>query len=91
MAFCICKKPNPYFILYIQEKYNIDLKSSFVIGDHPSDYKLAINSGTNGIYLLTGHGKKHMYELPEGALIKKDILSASRYIVNKFQNKKDYK
>lgn len=37
--------------------------NSYILGDHPSDVKLAINSRANGIFLLTGHGQKHYREL----------------------------
>ncbi len=60
---CLCRKPNTYFIDRAKEKYSIDIMNSYVIGDHPSDVELAINSKANGIFLLTGHGQKHYHEL----------------------------
>jgi D-glycero-D-manno-heptose 1,7-bisphosphate phosphatase len=60
---CNCRKPNPYFINQAKESYNIDVKNSYVIGDHPSDIGLAINSGAKGIFVLTGHGQKHYNEI----------------------------
>jgi len=34
-----------------------------VIGDHPHDVELAAATGAQGIYLLTGHGQKHLAEV----------------------------
>jgi D-glycero-D-manno-heptose 1,7-bisphosphate phosphatase len=60
---CSCRKPNTFFINSAREKYAIDLENSFIIGDHPSDVALAVNSKAKGIFLLTGHGQKHYHEL----------------------------
>ncbi|MDD5067260.1 MAG: HAD family hydrolase [bacterium] len=53
---CDCRKPKPYFLNKAAEKYNIDLKASYVIGDHLSDMELALNAGSKGVYMLCGHG-----------------------------------
>jgi D-glycero-D-manno-heptose 1,7-bisphosphate phosphatase len=85
---CICRKPNPYFINLAKEKYNLDVENSFVIGDHPSDIGLAINSGAKGIYVLTGHGQKHYNEIDisnkERIKICKSLDSACRLILTTF-------
>jgi D-glycero-D-manno-heptose 1,7-bisphosphate phosphatase len=60
---CICRKPNPYFVEQSVQKYSIDTNTSYVIGDHPSDMQLAFNVHANGMYLLTGHGRKHRQDL----------------------------
>ncbi|MHC1736797.1 MAG: D-glycero-alpha-D-manno-heptose-1,7-bisphosphate 7-phosphatase [Ignavibacteriaceae bacterium] len=61
---CECRKPKTKFIREAAEEYNIDLKNSYVIGDHLSDALLGHNSGAKGIYLLTGHGLKHRGSIP---------------------------
>jgi D-glycero-D-manno-heptose 1,7-bisphosphate phosphatase len=60
---CSCKKPQTFFIDEAKAKYSIDILNSYVIGDHPSDVELSINSKAKGVYVLTGHGKKHYAEL----------------------------
>jgi len=60
---CFCHKPSTYFIERLQKKYNLDLKNSFCIGDHPHDIDMAKRAGTGSVYLLTGHGSKHRNEL----------------------------
>jgi len=34
-----------------------------MIGDHPHDIEAGLNAGLGTVYLLTGHGKKHLNEL----------------------------
>ena len=87
---CGCKKPNPYFINKAAELYNLDLTCSYIIGDHPSDIECGINAGVKPIYLLTGHGKKHLKELTGELKICKNILTAANYIINTNTNKTTY-
>jgi len=62
---CGCRKPSAYFLREASRKYDIDLSSSFMMGDHPSDPLTARAAGAFGLYLLTGHGMRHLGELPE--------------------------
>lgn len=79
---CDCKKPKPYFINQAAKNYNLDLSRSFIIGDHPSDIECGINAGVNTIYLLSGHGKKHLDELKHDVTICKNINEASDFILS---------
>ena len=78
---CKCRKPNPYFILKAALDYNLDLENSFFIGDHPSDVLCAINAGITPVYLLSGHGEKHVADVPSGVKICQDILAASGFMI----------
>ncbi|MHA1271949.1 MAG: D-glycero-alpha-D-manno-heptose-1,7-bisphosphate 7-phosphatase [Promethearchaeota archaeon] len=82
---CECKKPKTKFIEIITSNYQINLKDSWVIGDHPSDVMLGVNSGCKTIYLLTGHGQKHFQELHSEGInptyIAKNFLSAVNFIL----------
>jgi len=60
---CACRKPKTQFIDMIDEEFKINLKKSFVVGDHPSDIQFGINAGCNTIFLTTGHGYKHLDDL----------------------------
>lgn len=53
---CECRKPNPGMILGAKKKYNIDLKSSFMVGDTLNDIKTGKNAGCKTILVLTGYG-----------------------------------
>ena len=68
--------------------YFVDLKRSFVVGDHPHDVQLAMNSGSRGIYVLTGHGSKHMTELPEDTEVADGIAQAAEKIISYYGQKK---
>ena len=52
-----------------------------MIGDHPHDVEMAKNVGARGIYLLTGHGKKHRHELLSGVLVAENMKEAIRMIL----------
>jgi len=78
---CRCIKPKPYFLEKAAEQHGINLSVSFTVGDHPHDVQLARNVGARGIYLLTGHGKKHLGELPEDTEIASGIAAAAETIV----------
>jgi len=78
---CQCIKPNPYFLLKAAQDFGLDLSRSFVVGDHPSDMTLAINTGARGVYLLTGHGKEHLEELLPDTFIAKNLTEAAEWIL----------
>lgn len=81
---CICRKPNQYFINEAEKRYSIDVRNSYVIGDHPHDAEMAFDAGARSVYLLTGHGKKHLEELIiEPNFIAEDIFEASFWITSR--------
>jgi D-glycero-D-manno-heptose 1,7-bisphosphate phosphatase len=51
------RKPGTGMILKAKEKYDIDLKNSFMTGDSYSDVKCGLNAGTKTILVLTGYGQ----------------------------------
>ena len=59
---CDCRKPSPKFIKEASDEYDIDLNQSYMIGDHASDIGAGHNAGCKTIYLLSGHGVKHLDE-----------------------------
>ena len=62
---CDCRKPSTKFIRAAEKNYNLDIKNSYVIGDHPSDIEMGNKAGCKTIYVLTGHGMKHISDLNE--------------------------
>jgi len=60
---CECRKPKPKYLFDIRNGWKIDLKLSWMIGDHPSDILFGINGGCKTVYMSTGHGEKHLNEL----------------------------
>ncbi|MBU0614627.1 MAG: HAD family hydrolase [Nanoarchaeota archaeon] len=79
---CDCRKPNIRYLKEAEKEFDIDLKRSWVIGDHPHDVTLGKNAGARSIYLLTGHGQKHREDLsakPE--LIANSLSEAAEFII----------
>jgi histidinol-phosphate phosphatase family protein len=62
---CECRKPKTKYIDEIIKEFNIDIKRSWMIGDHPSDVQFGINAGCKTIFLTTGHGHKHLDDLKD--------------------------
>lgn len=77
---CPCIKPNSFFMEQAARNCGLDLKQSFVVGDHPNDVRMAANAGATGIYVLTGHGLKHRAELGSGAVVVQGIREAAEWI-----------
>ncbi len=78
---CSCIKPKSGFILEAARGYQLDLHASFVIGDHPHDTLTANEYGVFGLYVLTGHGARHLAELPLDKLVFHRILDAAEWIM----------
>ena len=77
---CRCIKPNPFFLQEAASRYGIDLTRSFIIGDHPHDVYTGDTLGVFGLYLLTGHGARHLPELPVDRLVFHSLLEAAHWI-----------
>ena len=60
---CDCRKPKPGMILQGAEKFDIDLKSSFMIGDRITDIQAGISAGCGkSILVMSGYGKNTIKE-----------------------------
>jgi len=86
---CDCRKPNTKFIKQAEKEFDINLQESWIIGDHPHDIKLGKKTNCKTIYLLTGHGVKHLEEtrkeLPD--YIAANLTQAKNYILFKQDQK----
>ncbi|MBE0537878.1 MAG: HAD-IIIA family hydrolase [Phycisphaerae bacterium] len=78
---CRCIKPEPYFLKKAAASHDLDLNRSFTIGDHPHDIQLARNAGARGIYVLTGHGRNHLADLPPDTETAPGIAAAAELIL----------
>lgn len=76
---CICRKPKTHFVDIARGKYNLDLKGAFVVGDHPFDIELGNSTQMKSIFLLTGHGSRHMNEIQKKSniIISENIYNAA--------------
>jgi len=83
---CDCRKPKTKFIDNIVSEFNINIKESWMFGDHPSDIQFGINGGCRTVFLTTGHGENHVDELKSlkitPTIISSDFLSAVKELLN---------
>lgn len=78
---CGCRKPAPGLLVQAACEHPLDLRASYMIGDHPHDTETGEQLGVTGLYVLTGHGRKHRHQLPEGKPVFESILEAAKWIV----------
>ena len=55
---CDCRKPNPGMILQAKDKYNINLRESFMVGDTLNDIKTGLAAACQTVLVLTGYGNE---------------------------------
>lgn len=55
---CDCRKPKPGMLLQASEKYNIELRESYMIGDHERDIQAGKAAGAITVGVATGKGLK---------------------------------
>lgn len=77
---CECRKPNPGMLLAGINKYNVDIKNSFMIGDKLADLKAGEAAGLKSILVKTGYGANIYEELEEKYMKAQDLLEAANKI-----------
>ena len=60
---CLCRKPNPYILKKLIKKYNINISTSFVIGDKTSDIQLGKNIGMKTILIKNDNKTDNEYDV----------------------------
>lgn len=88
---CDCRKPKPGLILQAVAEFDIDVGSSWMIGDRFGDVQLAQNAGLNSAFVLTGYGRgewEHQRSSwpVEPDLVAEDLLEAVQKIVAGSEN-----
>jgi D-glycero-D-manno-heptose 1,7-bisphosphate phosphatase len=81
---CTCRKPFPGLLFQAAADFSLDLKTSFMVGDHFSDVACGHNAGAKAILVLTGHGDKTLegkgdWPLPP-SFIARDLFEAVEWI-----------
>ncbi|MEP6754116.1 MAG: D-glycero-beta-D-manno-heptose 1,7-bisphosphate 7-phosphatase [Chthonomonadales bacterium] len=84
-AGCDCRKPKPGMILQAAAEHNIDLASSYMVGDRSTDIQCGFNAGVTTVLVLTG---KHEWVVMEDEPIDpictaKDISAAVDWILTR--------
>lgn len=82
---CDCRKPATGLLLRAAESLNLDLPSSYMIGDHISDIECGQRVGAETVLLLTGHGQEALAKretwtkLP--SYIAADLYEAAHWVI----------
>lgn len=56
---CDCRKPSPGMLLQAANEHNIDLSTSFMIGDKPADIEAGITAGCMTVLALSGQSTQY--------------------------------
>ncbi len=78
---CGCRKPEPGMLLQASEELDIDLSSSYMVGDTARDMESATRAGATGILVKTGYGREVALSGIGAAYIAEDILDAAQWIL----------
>jgi D-glycero-D-manno-heptose 1,7-bisphosphate phosphatase len=80
--FCDCRKPNPGMINQAAREHDIDMASSYMIGDKLSDLELGLRAGVRAVLVLTGYGRITLDRLDvRPAFVCENLLEAANRIV----------
>ncbi len=85
---CGCRKPEPGLLNMAKDRYSIDMKESFMIGDSSKDLAAAERAGVGGkILVRTGNGEKTLSkiragEIPSPDYVAANLLDAAEWIVS---------
>jgi D,D-heptose 1,7-bisphosphate phosphatase len=83
---CNCRKPLPGMLLQAAHDLNIELQSSYMIGDTNRDMEAAKKAGVKGILVKTGYGWEALRDIDSDGVDKpdfvaEDILEAVKWII----------
>lgn len=77
------RKPGTGMLLAAKRKFELDLKASYMIGDKTSDVECARRAGCASVLVLTGNGGRDKAFKVKPTVVRRDILSAARWIAEK--------
>ena len=82
---CDCRKPFGGMVRRAQERFDLDLARSFVVGDKMTDVGLATTIGARGILLRTGHGEGELRRaggtVPGAAFVADNLMDATSWML----------
>lgn len=79
-AGCSCRKPEPGMLQRSAEKLQIDLPSSYLVGDKAADIEAIHRVGGKGILVLTGYGRGEQGGA-QSDFVAQDLLEAVYWIL----------
>ena len=72
---CDCRKPKIGLMRQAAEELQLDLHSSYVVGDRFKDVEMARNGGAKAVLVLTGYGKGELEFLGSTSRVKPDFVA----------------
>jgi len=77
---CACRKPSPHFLLQAEERYGIDLRRSWMVGDRDSDIECGQRAGCRTILINHPRSQKHQ-GMSEPDYVSRDVTTAVAVIM----------
>ena len=82
-VICQCRKPKPDLLLRAKHEWNIDMTSSFMIGDKVSDIQAGVAANTKGILL-----SNEELSLPSGCILAANLGDAAHQILTEMERER---
>lgn len=77
---CGCRKPEPGMILEILERYDLDPKQSWMVGDNITDIAAGQRAGCHTALVRTGHGVRDQHKVGEGVPVLSSLRELPSFI-----------
>lgn len=86
---CNCRKPKTGMLLQAASDHQIDIPSSYMVGDRMGDVKFGQSEGAKGILVLTGYGmgERDYIKGTTPDYIAKDLKNAVEWIIDDIKSK----
>jgi D-glycero-D-manno-heptose 1,7-bisphosphate phosphatase len=87
---CRCRKPAPGLVHRAVRELDLDLARSYCVGDTAADLGLAAATGTRGVLVLTGHGRRTAAAPAAGAPaahVARNFRAAAEWIIDDARRK----
>lgn len=78
---CFCRKPLPGMLLTAAAEHDIDLASSWMVGDKLADIEAGTAAGCRTILVRTGYGAAESTSAPAELTILDDLQAAAAFII----------
>lgn len=90
---CQCRKPQAGMLEEAAKRFNVDLKSSYVVGDSTRDMEMGFNAGSRTVLVMTGYGRGNYENLlgrwrRKPDLIAENLLEAVEKILGELARRK---
>lgn len=78
---CVCRKPEPFFLLQAQKDYQLNLRESWMIGDRDSDVECGRRAGCLTVLIENPQSAQYQGE-SHPDYVAKDVSDAVSYILH---------